>query len=66
MSFGLLTAINIDDVPKILRRVAQGYRDVETRRYMNAWLVAADEIEQFADRLQQKIEEAKHSRVRLK
>ena len=65
MSFGLLTAINIDDVPRILRRVAQGYRDTETRKYMNAWLVVADELDKFAEELVPKIEKAKKSRVKL-
>lgn len=59
MSFGLLTAVNVDDIPKILRRVAQAYRNTQTRRFRLAWRVAADEIDRFADELVAKIDEAK-------
>lgn len=59
MAFGLLTAINIEDVPKILYRVAQGYRGTETKRFPVAWVKVADEIERFAKELEPFIEEAK-------
>ncbi len=59
MAFGLLTALNVDDIPKILHRVARGYRGTETRNYQHAWQVAADELDKFADELVGKIEEAK-------
>ncbi len=63
--FGLQTAISVDDIPRILRRVARNYRNVETRQFTNAWLVAADRIEKFADELAVDIERAKKERVRL-
>ncbi len=65
MSFGLYTAISVDDIPRILRRAAVNYRNTETRQHMNAWLVAADEIERFADELAVTIDKAKRERVRL-
>lgn len=57
--FGLLTALNVDDVPKILLRVAKGYRSVQTKQYPQTWQVIADSIETFAGILAEDIAEAK-------
>lgn len=59
MSFGLLTAINVDDLPKILRRCARGWRAGVYSRYPQTWKLAADEVDRFANELQVKIEELK-------
>lgn len=59
MSFGLLTAINVDDIPSILRRCARGWRGGIYARYPQTWQMAAGEVERFADELAIKIAEAK-------
>lgn len=64
MSFGLLTAINVDDVPKILRRCASGWRHAVTKRYPHAWQMVADEVDRFADELADKIAAAKKAEPR--
>jgi hypothetical protein len=65
MSFGLLTAVNIEDVPKILRRVSTGYRGTETTHNLHIWHMISDELDKFAMELEAKIETAKKQRVRL-
>jgi hypothetical protein len=60
MSFGLLTALSVDDVPKIIRRIANGYRGKDQyRKYPQIWLVIADEFDGFAAQLEVTIAEAK-------
>jgi hypothetical protein len=59
MSFGLLTAIEVTDIPQILRRCAHAYRNTQTKRFKGVWLVAAQEIERFAGELDVKIAEEK-------
>jgi len=58
-AFGLLTAINVEDVPKILHRVAQGYRGNEGDRLEFIWPLIASEMDIFARELAGKIEEWK-------
>lgn len=58
MSFGLLTAINLGDIPKIIRRVARGYRGTQTTRYPQAWQVVADRFDEFAVELEALIDTA--------
>jgi hypothetical protein len=65
MSFGLLTALNVEDVPNILRRVAHGYRGTETDHDKDVWLYVANELDRFADELEPRIKRAKHKRIRL-
>jgi hypothetical protein len=69
MSFGLLTAVEVDDIPRIMRRVAAGYRRTQTERHKRAWDVAADLLERYADEVEPLIREIKRSeprrRVRL-
>ena len=59
MSFSLLTAINLEDVPRIIRRVAQGYRGVQTTRFPQTWQKVAGRFDEFAAELELLIEEAK-------
>ena len=59
MSFSLLTALDISDIPVILRRCAQNYRGTQTKLYPITWKLVADEIEIFADNLKLKIDEWK-------
>lgn len=59
MSFGLLTAVNLEDVPKVLQRCAHGWRGGVYRRYPQAWLAVADKVEQFALELNDEIKELK-------
>lgn len=70
MSFGLLTAVSVDDIPHILRTCAKHYRGTQTAKFKYAWEVAADEVERFADELTEKIIEAKKTerskRVRIR
>ncbi len=58
MSFGLLTAINVEDVSKILYNCARGYRN-NNSRYPITWNLIADEMVKFAQELNIKIEEWK-------
>ena len=58
--FGLLTASTVDDVPKILQRVAQGYRGNESSDKHNyIWPIIADEFHNYAWTLKGIIDEAK-------
>jgi len=59
VSFGLLTATNIEDVAPILRRVAKGYRGAQGGRYPAIWSIIADEVEAFATHLEAVVAEAK-------
>ena len=59
MSFGLLTAINIEDVPKIMRRVSEEYRNTETRRFAHLWVYAADAMNETASIIEERIALAK-------
>ncbi len=59
MSFGLLTAVNVEDVPKILHNCARGYRKIETARYPETWKLIAEELDKIAAELVSKIEEWK-------
>ena len=65
MSFGLMTAVNVDDIPKILRRVAENYRGTVTSEHLQIWYRVADEFDNFAVQLESIIEKAKKERVRL-
>jgi hypothetical protein len=68
MSFGLITAINPMDVPKILKRCAELYRKSQSP-YPDAWNLAADEFDRLADELNVKLkvamENQKRPRARL-
>lgn len=59
MSFGLLTAIQVEDVPVLLQNIAQNYRGVETRRYQHLWYYAADLLDEAAKLMHERIEQAK-------
>lgn len=59
MSFGLLTATEIEDVAPILRRCAKCYRGAEGGRYPAIWQIIADEVEKFASHLETVVHEAK-------
>ena len=59
MSFSLLTAINFEDIPRILRTCANCYRGNNTTRYPTIWKIVANEFVWFADHLTKIIEEAK-------
>ena len=59
MSFGLLTAINVDDVPSILRRCAAGWRSGVYSKYPQTWQSVADEVDKFAAELAVRIQELK-------
>jgi len=60
MSFyGVLTALNVEDIPVILKRCANGWRRGVYKQYPQAWLAVADELEQFASDLAARIEELK-------
>lgn len=61
MAFGLLTAVNVEDVPKVLQRCAHGWRGGVYRRYPQTWLAVADEVDRFAAELQKKIVELKQN-----
>ena len=68
--FGLLTAINVDDIPKVLMRCVVGWRGGVYREYPLTWQMAADEVERFAGELAAKIalskqEEPKPKRQRV-
>ncbi len=64
MSFGLLTPLRPEDIPRVMRRVAQHYRGTQTERYMSAWLTAADLLDKYADELMAKIVEIKKTEPR--
>lgn len=66
MSFGLLTAVNVEDIPKILSRCAHGWRGGVYTRYPQTWKMAADEVDKFARELVVKIAEAKKVEPRVK
>lgn len=66
MSFGLLTAIDPSDIPRILRRCAMAYRGAITTKYPDAWKLAADEIDAFSFKLAPMIEEAKANQKQIK
>jgi hypothetical protein len=66
MSFGLLTAVEVDDIPRIMRRVAAGYRLAQTERHKRAWEVSADLLERYADELEPLIKEIKRSEPRYR
>jgi hypothetical protein len=59
LSFSLLTAINVEDVPRILKRCASGYRTYNTDLFAQTWKLIADEMDEFAGALSIKIAEAK-------
>jgi hypothetical protein len=70
MGFGLLTALSVDDVTRMLIRVAHGYRGNVDRKYQHVWLRIADELDHFAVVLeaiieQEKAHPPKAGRVRL-
>jgi hypothetical protein len=70
MGFGLLTALSVDDVPRMLIRVAHGYRGNVDRKHQHVWLRIADELDHFAVVLeaiieQEKTHPPKAGRVRL-
>ncbi len=59
MSFGLFTALEIEDVPRLLNRLSNNYRHTQTRRYPHLWGHAADLIEEAAQQLDIIVEQAK-------
>jgi hypothetical protein len=70
MGFGLLTALSVDDVPHMLKRVAHGYRGNVDRKHQHVWLRIADELDHCATVLKDIIEQEKANppkvgRVRL-
>jgi hypothetical protein len=64
MSFGLLTAVEPADIPRIMRRVAEQYRGVQTKRYKRAWDVAADMLDRCANELEPVVNEIVRSEPR--
>lgn len=60
MSFGLLTAIGVDDIPKILQRCAHGWRGGVYSQYPGVWLQVANEVDRFATELAGKIRQWKN------
>lgn len=69
MSFGILTALSVDDVPAIMRNVARNYRRNKDRNTVDQkiWFLIADEMDGFATRLETVIKEGrdKPKRTRL-
>ena len=69
MGFGLLTALSVDDVPTMLRNIARNYRNNKDRNPVDQklWFVVADEVSEFATRLEVVIKEGreKPKRTRL-
>lgn len=69
-AFGLLTAQTVDEIPKVLRRVALGYRGTQAPDE-EVWKLIADDIDAFAIELNAKIKQwkeqhkPKRRRVRL-
>lgn len=59
MSFGLLTALRLEDIPRILKTCSMHYRDTETRYYPEAWRKIADKVEAFALELEVAIPQMK-------
>jgi hypothetical protein len=59
MSFGLITAVNIEDVPALLRNVARNYRGTQTRRFPHLWEYAAKVVEEAAALMDERIALAK-------
>jgi len=59
MSFGLLTATDVDHVPQILRRCAHGYRGSVSTINQHVWYLIADEFDKFAAELNDKIQYSK-------
>jgi hypothetical protein len=61
MSFGLVTCLNVDDVPKMLQRCSvnyQGNGEGDGENY-HIWPMIAEEFQRFAKDLQAKIDTAK-------
>jgi hypothetical protein len=48
MSFGLLTAITIEDVPKIMRNIAETYRTSKRSSHQDEWKRIADLLDEYA------------------
>lgn len=63
MSFSLMTAINVDDIPGILQRCAACWRRGIYAKYPKVWELAADEVEKFAAELAVKIADAKKAEL---
>ncbi len=57
MSFGLVTCLNVEDVPKMLLNAARNYRGNSTRLEYDGvvWKMIADRVDDFAHLLQAEI-----------
>lgn len=69
MSFGLMTAMQLEDIPAILKRCAQLYAKTETADFQEAWIRTGKDISDYADGLAERIvqykSECKKVRKRL-
>lgn len=72
MSFGLLTALRVEDCPSIMRGIAANWRRVYVHSDDFIWRAVADLLDKFADEAQTTIVELNKTipkarrRVRLK
>lgn len=59
MSFGLVTCLNVEDVPKMLQNASRNYRGSQNRDHPEIWILIADRVDAFALQLRDEIAEAK-------